>query len=719
MKKKIRLYLHNQHYESLQTQRRFDLLDGLVLVFKWLGKTLFNLCYGAGYFLLSLLLLPFTIFYSVKGVPDAIRSVKFRWPSPARKKSLIVFLVLLLISNLILHGSSVVASGQTLKSEVIEKSDTGLASLKAALMALQSSDYNKAQELFTQANNDFKKTSELLDESDIALKFALRIVPQGQDAAHVVEALRIITEIGLRGTQIYASMKELKIGPQGLSGVSAPDEVLSGIESFLQESAYKLTRADRLLNSVSVNSLPDDKQSLFIEARDSLRKITAVMDSFNKAFQVAAAMITGDKTILFGFANNNELRPGGGFLGTIGIAHTNRGKIEQLDIRTVYDYDGQLKELITVPRPMRAVNERWYMRDSNWFASHALNAERMMSMIQKETGPAADVVITMTPDVVIDALKRTGPIQVPQHNVTLDDKNFIELVQTATSLNYDKFLNQPKQVLADFVPLLLQRINDQDDSIPYFMALLFDHLQKKNIQVYAKDKTLQKQLEEFNWSGSILATKKDSLMVVSANLGGTKTDRALIKSVDLKSTVSTDGAIKNELTYIVKNPLPAAEGLENKSFVRFLIPKGSKINEVTGFDSLELPVESDIRFNNDPEVARWNNGLKYDNEKQVYLGSESGKDMIGGWMFVIPGETSTVKITYTLPFRLEATDSHSILVQKQPGSNLLLNYEVSHFGRKLLWKNTAEGVDQDDNFKYTSAIDRDMFIGMVMQRNDD
>src|SRR5258706_15817855 len=50
------------------------------------------------------------------------------------------------------------------------------------------------------------------------------------------------------------------------------------------------------------------------------------------------------KTYLLLFQNNAELRPGGGFIGSYGLAVINKGKLQQLTIHNTYDADGQLKK---------------------------------------------------------------------------------------------------------------------------------------------------------------------------------------------------------------------------------------------------------------------------------------------------------------------------------------------------------------------------------------
>ena len=76
----------------------------------------------------------------------------------------------------------------------------------------------------------------------------------------------------------------------------------------------------------------------------------------------------GPKRYLVLLQNSNELRPTGGFIGSIGKLLFDEGKMRDFTIQDVYAVDGQLKGHIDPPGPIRDLlnQEHWYLRDSNW-----------------------------------------------------------------------------------------------------------------------------------------------------------------------------------------------------------------------------------------------------------------------------------------------------------------------------------------------------------------
>jgi hypothetical protein len=95
-----------------------------------------------------------------------------------------------------------------------------------------------------------------------------------------------------------------------------------------------------------------------------------------------------EKKYLVLFANNMELRPGGGFIGSFAIIKLKDYAIKDLKVYDVYDADGQLTEQIDPPDPIvKYLNQtHWYLRDSAFspdFTDNFLDAE---TFAEKELG---------------------------------------------------------------------------------------------------------------------------------------------------------------------------------------------------------------------------------------------------------------------------------------------------------------------------------------------
>jgi Protein of unknown function (DUF4012) len=701
MKKKLKIYLHHSHFEPVSYKIGF---------FKSALNAVGHVCYIVGLAVINIVTLPWKIFRSI---PDMkrVRTVNFQ-------KTAAVFAVLAILVGSTVHGLNLIAAGQTIKGQVLGASTSGLDYLHDAQTSLENQDAAAAQVNLGKALEQFKNSQQTLNSTDITLKGLLAVVPQKQDADRLLEAAQKITEAGIKGTELLKLTDGLKLSAAGLSGDGNNHDVLIQIQTILNETVALADEAASLVSQVSVSSLPKNYQQAFLAARDTASIFQENAATLKSASSLIFDILLGSKNVLLVFQNNNELRASGGFMGTIGRARMTDGSIDSLDIRSVYDLDGQLKEKIMPPQPLLAVNDRWFLRDSNWFASFPESASRITGFYEKEGGETPDLIITMTPDVILDMLDKTGPITIPQSGITLSKDNFVEITQEETSVNYDKEVNQPKQFLADFFPLLMEKLGSSENGgAMSFVEIFQRNLFRKQILLYSRNAEIEQKISAFNWGGELKQTDRDYLSVVNSNLGGTKTDRFIQRSIDLKSDISADGSVTDSLTLTIKNPLPQTDGLDNKSFVRVYVPQNSHLISSTGLINISLPLLNEDGYTIDEKVKDWQKDLTQDVSSGIYTGTESGKTWFGSWVQVQGGETKTVTLTYTLPYRLGSVDRNSLLIQKQPGSQTgAINYEVAFNGRSSMWKSNA-AQSNGTNLTYSQDLISDAFIGLVLKKN--
>lgn len=722
MKKQIKLYLHHDHFEPLTYKKKvgfFKLIPtSLLKGLEFVGNGVLTVCYAMGWIILNIVLLPKTIYNLFRKLPDIARTLKLRLHQKTFRRAIAGFAVVVILMTSGIHGLTLIAIGQNIKGEVLETSDAGLGYLQDAKNSLEAENTGAAQANFHKALEAFKDSRENLNNTSTVLRGLLAVVPQKQDADKLIEAAEKITEAALKGTELLDLTATTKLSAVGMNAGDKNKEILERAKTLVDDSVELANEATKLINEVSISSIPENYRTSFIAAKDTANFFQSNISSLKEVSALMFDLLLGQKNTLIVFANNNELRANGGFIGTVGSAKMNYGTLDSLDIRSVYDWDGQLKEQILPPQPLYAVNNRWYLRDSNWFASFPDSASRISSFFEKEGGETPDLIVLMTPEVIIDMLDRTGPITLPQYGVSLDKDNFVELSQTQTSINYDKTLNQPKQFLADFFPLLMEKLgNTNNGGIMGFLEIFQQNLYRKQIVLYSRDADIQDKISAFNWGGEVRNTNRDYLSVINSNLGGTKTDRSLIRSTNLVSKISDDGIITNTLEYVVKNPLPNSPGLSNKSFVRFYVPQGSTLLSSEGFDNtVQLPQISPEGYILDEKVSDWQKSVKQDISTGMYSGVEAGKTWFGNWLEVGGNQTKTITLTYTLPFKLGKVDRHSLLIQKQAGSQAdNFSYEIDFTGRRSLWKSPSLNLE-NSRLKYSQDLLADTFIGTVLEK---
>lgn len=448
-------------------------------------------------------------------------------------------------------------------------------------------------------------------------------------------------------------------------------------------------------------------------------KIAEYRDALNYLVEIQSAilgLLAGEKkTYLLVFQNNNELRATGGFLGTYGLLELQNGEARITRIESIYALDGQLKEIISAPGPLRRqVTQNWGLRDSNWFVDFPQSARKMLEFLEKEGGVLASGVIALTPDVFEDLLHLTGPVAMPEYGVDLTAENFREIVQYKTSIDYDRELNQPKKFLADFAPLLVAKLADlPKGSVLSVFDVLLRAVEKKNLLLFSLDKNLQAQFRTMRADGGILPTEGDYLAIYHSNVGGGKTDQSIKQKVEQDVVVLSDGTAISKLRLTQTHEGSAEQYFpRHVDFLRILVPARAKLISATGFDDNEVLSSSFAGAQIDPDLAGWDQTFSRDKKNRVYLAREAGYAVFANWLELDPGETKTVELVYEVP--LSSRNAYTLLLQKQPGA-LAFDYSLHlrYLAGSVAWVFPAELSWQQDALIFQSQIQTDKFFGVV------
>jgi len=649
---------------------------------------------------------------------------------PRIQKETISFAVIALLCFLTLKGASIVASGIQTRSEVIGTAKEALSQLQEAGALASEKDYIGVQQQLEFAQNNFEDARNNIKGLGSLVSGVLGVLPQGQAAEHLLSAGSELSASGIALNNFYTLISQIQVSENGFTSPDGLYQTLTAAKKYLVTAEQGISKATSDIESVDQKYLPEEFRAQFLVYRDSLKQGSLALEQISSMLNLFQQFLgPGSKSLLVLFENNNELRATGGFIGTYGFFKLNNGRIESQKISSVYDLDGQISEKIAPPGPFHDLTDSWGLRDSNWFVDFKASALKASSFYEKSAQQTPDAVVAMTPDMFVDLLSVLGPIQLPKYNLVLTAANFREQVQLNTSLAYDKKENKPKQMLADFAPLLLAKMSlATPEQKGELLAVLFEALSKKNLLFYDRDKDVQKILEDYAWAGRILNTDKDYLAVFNTNLGGRKTDLSIEQSAILNSEVLADGSILNTLTYTRKHQLNLFEQAKNIDYARFLVPKGSQFVSANGFvkkpfyksdgsDYAKNLVDAlKLQFKADKDLLEYDaNARVVDQESGTVQGIESGKTYFANWIEVLPGAEVTVVLKYKLPFNMYDSRKYSLLLQKQPGANpLKLNYTLKT-DAKVLWY-TGNLKNSSGRVSYEASVLGDTFLGLVLEK---
>lgn len=718
MKKTVKIILHHKVNQNVQTDNGFSLWK----IIRNFPVSFLNFLVSCSYYIgLAIISIPKLPRFAVNYFNKQTTLINLK---PNYKKVL-SFALLVAIAATPIFLLQVASEGQKVGGRILGLSTTVLKDVNSAQDALKQQDFAQAQSNFANILTNLNSAQSELNQSSLVLQSIVKLAPSSYNTSNALEAAKLLTECAKIGSGLLGQVNNFGFSPEGLTmnNNQDPKTSLLNIKNDIELIDSKFEKANQLLAPLDSTSLPANIQSPLKDTQSLVAQFSTQMDSLKNATNLLTDLLLGSKKFLVLLQNNNELRATGGFIGTIAQGQLTDASIKNLDIRSVYDLDGQMLAWIVPPYPMRAVNNRLFLRDANWMASFPESAQRLSALYEKEGGETPDLVVAMTPDIFIDLLNKTGPISLPKYKVVVSSSNFIEQIQTTTSVAYDKGLNQPKQLLADLYPILLQKIGSDRNGILGILELMQNELTTKNLLIYSRDPETQKLISDFRWSGQVSDSNKDYLQINSSNLGGTKTDRSLKRVAHIETTIQGDGSILNQVIYTITNPLPNNTGLLNRSFVRFFVPEGSKVLAADGFSNIEMPqLPTQQKYVNDTVVEEWNKNLQFDSNHNVYIGKESGKNIIANWLEVQGGETKTVTITYQLPLKIHGLDTYSLLWEKQSGMMPFeASQDINYANKALLWDNLgnqSRQVNKPDSTTATwavRALDRDQFIGLVLK----
>lgn len=627
---------------------------------------------------------------------------------------LLLFFVISVSCFALVSVGTLLAEGLHIKGKILGQATNAVSKLEQGKDKLASENLEEAQNKFELALQSFQDSQKLVTDTNLLVQATAALLPAGKDAQNLLLSGAAGSQAAVHLTKVFALFKALHIDASGFHTDNGGESIVQLQSEFSLAKQY-IHEAATSASKVNAARIPGEQQEKFEKARTELSLLDGSLETVESVLDVIVALSTGHKHILLLLQNSNELRATGGFPGTYGAFEVENGTIVKQTISSIYDLDGQLASHYTPPLPLRAVNDRWYLRDSNWFASFPDSAETMISFYEEEAHVTPDVVIAITPQLATSLLALTGPIPVPGYTTPLDADNFVEVTQVETSIHYDKEENKPKKMLSQFFPLFLSRLASfPREDMPSILLSLEKSFASKDILVYSRDGALAEKLRSLSWDGRLVDTARDYVSIVSTNLGGTKTDLSMQQSATLKSAVAPDGTITNTLTITRSNPLPHVKGLENKDFLRVYVPQGSRLMSSKGFSYMDLNTQSSTITTIHPKAAEWESHAVTEVASGMLVGEEAGKTFFGNWINLEGGQRQNLEIVYELPFTVQALDRMSIAVQKQPGARAYtLDYTIDVPGRTLVW--ASDSTPAGNSVSKELEIDRDRFFGVVVQ----
>ncbi|MBU1255346.1 DUF4012 domain-containing protein [Patescibacteria group bacterium] len=620
---------------------------------------------------------------------------EFKKPFISQKSSIIGFLIAGLLIALTIPGVAWFGQGIIVKDDVLSSSLSAYQNLLAAQESLGQADWQTAEQNFNSAHLNFIEAHQQVKELGRVTLGILEHLPGGSLVSSGRHLVKVGESLAFAGQALSSTVNLFSLNNL-LDNLDLPDQSKDNIlaskntsltdsislsQDNLAKALIEIQTASRELKQVKVESLPNEIQIGVVSLKEKLPLVEEMLSQVLDYSDAFLKILGHDnpRQYLLIFQNNSEIRATGGFIGTYGLLTLDKGEIKELFVDGIFNADGQLHEKIIPPQPIQKISTAWSMHDANWFPDFPTSAEKIGWFYEKTGGVTTDGVISLTPTVIERLLELTGPIPMPEYEVILDSNNFVELIQYEVEIDYDKVLNKPKKILADFAPKFIEALKNLSfQERQEALDILFNCLTEKHILAYFNNSSLEEIMVKEGWAGELLETDKDYLSVVSSNINGYKTDKMIEETIEHQAEIQEDGSIIDTVTITRQHQGGKSEydwwNRVNSNYLRVYLPLGSELISAQG-QSLEIyqsPVDyQEQNFKKDSLVDSIESKMVIDKKTGTHIFKENYKTVFGNWVYVSPGETVVLTYVYKLPFKInltKPTDNYSLLVQKQSGS---------------------------------------------------
>jgi hypothetical protein len=364
--------------------------------------------------------------------------------------------------------------------------------------------------------------------------------------------------------------------------------------------------------------------------------------------------------------NNQELRPTGGFIQSVAVITVTQGVITDTQVLNAYDVDKKILGVVTPPVDItRYLGEKqWFLRDSNWNPDFPTTSSQIAWFVERATGKKVDGVVGLNLLTIKELLKALGPLDVPEYNEVLTDRNLLERMEFHSEIQLVPESTQP-----DYSTLvltkLLQKINQMpEDKVVVVLDAIQGQLNQNQVLFSLTNPDENSSLTPLGWTGALLRPAcpaqlsgapctVDVVAQVEANVGVNKANAYITRKTNHTVSIGKD-RIGHHRTMSFTNTATTPAW-----------PKGTYKNFIRLFVSPEAQLDS-IMINQVPVAA-----------DQISIGIENKRKVFGVLVEVPVNQTVAVDVVYHLPSPSDARFAYALFDQRQSGvemSNLTLDF---------------------------------------------
>lgn len=437
-----------------------------------------------------------------------------------------------------------------------------------------------------------------------------------------------LTSISRESSEIANQMKEA-LETNGFMG----DEPLVGPTwlDVVNEHWDKIYELEARFDAALQARAEINEENLPGRALDTLNTLDGLLergenlrDEYFHLFPMLNAAFGADEEVryLILLQNGQEIRPGGGFVGTYGTMTVLNGRITSLEISPIgimnRAYEEARAEILPSPAPIATylLQTEWFPHDANWSPDYPSVVAQLNEMYASLDWPPLAGVLAVNDSVVGDVLDIIGPYQISMdaRTETVTSDNFMDLIQS---------LRGGDETHKAFVGVLGRSIIDQvleadfETKKTIFWSLR-DSANDREVQVAMSDPTLQEEVVRRGWDGALYPDPDLATMVFTiANITGNKASPMLSYDVYLEMKPSpVEGMLRVRWTLELKHLGDPDGSLEfngfHRTWLQIFLPEDAAFD----FSTLDPEPEDMVE---DPGAMAWHIELLTATKQQLTI----------------------------------------------------------------------------------------------------
>ncbi len=289
--------------------------------------------------------------------------------------------------------------------------------------------------------------------------------------------------------------------------------------------------------------------------------------------------------------NEMEIRPTGGFIGSVGFLSLEDGQFLDFTVRDVYSLDGQLKGHVEPPEELKKYlgEPGWYLRDANWEPDFLESVEDINWFLEKEMGKKVDGVIGMNLAVAEKIVEVLEKVYIPDYEEEITVDNLYEQAELYSENKFFPGSSQKATFLGMLGNVLLEEIKllGPDKYFELGGALL-EALEEGELMIGMNGaEEAERILSDLGWNGQlerVSCGKKENcvvnyLHINEANVGINKANYFLKRSVEQVVDISSDEfSSVLKISYENTARTSAWPAGDYKAYVRVYVPRKAELD---------------------------------------------------------------------------------------------------------------------------------------------